>query len=403
MHHGKGASFHFSAQASSAASTLPASHSSSAPAPLLPGASADLGLPETKNALGPGLPAPSSSMAGSRGGALGSPRVGMQAFDVRHAETFYGDVPAPPPWPTVAGPAYAATPAYDLRNAETFMAEAAPMPAAAPCGACPGQARGPCAPAAAQPLEAASGACTRPPRLQGVARSAAQGVFAPGTAAAGEHLDAVAQAKLRARELQFQVRLELKRLEREAKRLHAGEAKLQRRMRAHAERGNTHEAHLQAKTIVQSRKAVEHLERTKASMRAISLHLTESIAVLSMRSCLEASAHVMQQMSELARIPELEATVQEMRREAASCAQVVGGTQEGLAVDELREVPSSEVQRLLEEMALDRQLEFLAGAPVPPVATAPTGLAPMTRVPQAAVAAAVSAGPLARPPATAPS
>lgn len=220
--------------------------------------------------------------------------------------------------------------------------------------------------------------------------SAAQGVFAPPLAGAASSAEAVANAKTKARELQFQLKLEAKHIEREARKIALEEAKLQRKMKALAQNGNSHEAQMLARSIVQSRKTVARLERTKASMQALGLQLAESIAAMSVRNCLKLSADVMRQMGEITRIPELEAALQEMRREVAACVQAEGVMEAALREDgdEQEEATGAEVQRVLEELALDRRLEWLAipasGAEHPVKSTAGSAVphtVPTTRLP----------------------
>jgi len=77
--------------------------------------------------------------------------------------------------------------------------------------------------------------------------------------------------------------------------------------------------------------------------------------------------------------------VQEMHREASRCMQIEELLDEGLnGSDDLEEEMGAEVQKLLEELALDRQLERLA-VPAAPVPSATAALVPqtvpLTRVP----------------------
>jgi len=258
-------------------------------------------------------------------------------------------------------------PPHDLHNAETFMADPAPSIHSAGCGsrgAYPAQeaARSPqgLPQQRAQPGREYD-SYSVPARKQGVAIGAAQGVFAPAPAAAKDGTQAVIDAKVKARELQFQLKLEMKHLEREARKLSSEEGKLQRKMRAEAERrGNTYEAQLLAKSVVQTRKAVARLEKLKASMHGVVLQLTESIAAMSMRTCLKLSTDVMRQMGELARLPELEAAVQQMRHEASAYTHAESCLEDAFRDHEVEEASASEVQKILEELALDRQLQFLA-------------------------------------------
>uniref|UniRef100_A0A7S1RIR0 Charged multivesicular body protein 3 n=1 Tax=Alexandrium catenella TaxID=2925 RepID=A0A7S1RIR0_ALECA len=335
MRLGSNSPFHFSAQPSDAPpfATQPLTRTSG------------LELPPTQTAF--------SSQA--------SLPVQERSFDIRTSETFYGDVP-------VTQPQNLGLP-HDLRNAETFVANPAPFSSSGSSqgvrGAYPAQ-EAVYAPQAAQhqsalPSQEYDG-YSKPSRMQGVPMGAAQGLFVPAPPAARDGTAAVIDAKVKARELQFQLKLEMKHLEREVRKLTAEEGKMHRKMRAQAERGNTYEAQLIARNVIQTRRAIGRLEKLKASMHGVVLRLTESIASMSMRSCLKLSTDVMRQMGELSQLPQLEAAVQQMRQQAASYSHTEGFIDEALRDHEVEEASGLEVQRVLEELALDRQVELLTAA-----------------------------------------
>mmetsp|Transcript_69472 Transcript_69472/g.125253 ORF Transcript_69472/g.125253 Transcript_69472/m.125253 type:complete len:286 (-) Transcript_69472:134-991(-) len=180
--------------------------------------------------------------------------------------------------------------------------------------------------------------------------------------------------KLQAKEWQWQLKTEVKTLDREIKKIQVDEAKLQREIHDQAEKGNVDAVQMLARSVVRSRKAVQRLEKTKASMHAVNLQLTTSIATMSTTSSIRLSADIMRKMNGIARIPEVSGTMEAMRREMARCAEAEDAIEDALR-DESEEVEaSSEVQKLLEEMALDqmgplaRAKSASAGAPAVPVA-----------------------------------
>lgn len=274
--------------------------------------------------------------------------------------------------------------AFDSKTSETFVLDPAPAFPVAGHGArgayhAPESMRTPqeTQQRRGQPAQEYEG-YSMPSRLQGVAIGSAPGRFAPAPAAE-DGVEAAVNAKIKARELQFQLKLEMKHLEREARKLATEEGKLQRKMRAEAERGNSHEAQSLARSAVQTRKAIARLEQLKASMHGVVLQLTESIAAMGMRNCLKMSSDVMRHMSEFTRIPELEAAVQQLRREAAAYGHTAGCVDEALRDRGADEASAREVQRMLEEVALDRHLEFLAGGgSVPQSATTVPQTVPQT-------------------------
>lgn len=258
-----------------------------------------------------------------------------RSFDVRHSETFYGELPETKP--QNLGQAYATV---DLK---------------AFCG----QPEPPAAAAAAPAVQAGYSA---PPRLQAVPKHAAAAAFAPPAALDGPQ--AYMEAKLKAKELQFQLKLELKTMEREGKRLLSDEGKLQRKLRAQADSGLTHtgEAQCLARSIVSTRKAIARLEKLRTSMQQVILQLTESIAAMSMRHCVQRSSEVISQIGAFSQMPELERAVQNLRQEAAVCARADGIVNEALRDRQVEEASAIEVQRVLEEAALDRHLALCSAA-----------------------------------------
>ncbi|CAE8618936.1 unnamed protein product, partial [Polarella glacialis] len=173
--------------------------------------------------------------------------------------------------------------------------------------------------------------------------------------------------KLQAKEWQWQLKTEVKTLDREIKKIQVDEAKLQREIHDQAEKGNVDAVQMLARSVVRSRKAVQRLEKTKASMHAVNLQLTTSIATMSTTSSIRLSADIMRKMNGIARIPEVSGTMEAMRREMARCAEAEDAIEDALR-DESEEVEaSSEVQKLLEEMALDQMGPLARAKPRAPV------------------------------------
>mmetsp|Transcript_42177 Transcript_42177/g.83422 ORF Transcript_42177/g.83422 Transcript_42177/m.83422 type:complete len:666 (+) Transcript_42177:1792-3789(+) len=226
----------------------------------------------------------------------------------------------------------------------------------------------------------------RPPPIQG----------------ATPHLAQAADARQKARELQFELRLEMKHMERAMKKMVNEEARLQQRLRTEVQRGNTQTSQLFAKSVVQTKRAAARMQKTKASMQAVDLQVTESIASLSARNCVRLSAEALQQLGETVQLPELEQAVQKLHREAVHFARVEDAVDGGLGCScEVEEVADAEVQKLLEELEVERHLQrhvirgtakqvVCAASTVPPAAAAfvpQTPAPPMCSPGRAALAA----------------
>eukprot|EP00928_Gymnodinium_smaydae_P012671 TRINITY_DN14602_c0_g3_i1.p2 TRINITY_DN14602_c0_g3~~TRINITY_DN14602_c0_g3_i1.p2 ORF type:complete len:189 (+),score=53.86 TRINITY_DN14602_c0_g3_i1:135-701(+) len=159
-------------------------------------------------------------------------------------------------------------------------------------------------------------------------------------------------AKIKAKEWQYKLKTEVKHLDREIKKIEVEEGRLRKEISAQAQKGNVDAVQMLARSIVRSRKAVARLEKTKTSMHAVNLNLSTSIATMSTSSALRISADSMRKMNEIARLPELNDSMEAMRREMARCAEADEFVEEAFK-DEGEEVEAaSEVQKVLEEMAL---------------------------------------------------
>lgn len=179
------------------------------------------------------------------------------------------------------------------------------------------------------------------------------------------------EARLKAKEWQFQLKQEARSLEREIKKIQMEEAKLKKKITVEAQKGNVQGAQQLARTIVRSRKAVERLEKAQASTHALGLQLTTSIATMSMQSSLRFSTEVMQQMNEMSSAGDVSQVMESMRREMDRGAEADELIEEAFHDDDLEAEAMAEAQKVLEEMELDRLgvLNGMGGGPS--MATAP--------------------------------
>lgn len=191
------------------------------------------------------------------------------------------------------------------------------------------------------------------------------------------------EQKMKAKEWEWQMKQEQKSLDKEIKKIKAGEVKLQKEIQAQAERGNIQAVQMLAQSIVRSRKAAERLEQTKTSMKGVELQLSTTIATMSTTSSLRLSADIMKHMNEISGVPEVGAIMQRMRQEMQMCTDAEDGITEALKTDGEEEAAAAEVQKVLDEMALDQMGPLAAaratlagaGAEAAPAA-APTTAAP---------------------------
>lgn len=211
----------------------------------------------------------------------------------------------------------------------------------------------------------ACGACS-----SGGLRAQSSGLAPAGRQASGDSYAlgglSFVESKLKAKEWQFQLRMEMKQLDREIKKIQAEETKLRRQIAGQAQQGQTAEVQQLARAIVRSRKAGSRMEKTRQTMHAVNLQLTTAIATMSMRSSLQLSAEVMREMNGIVQAGGVGDAMENMRHEMARCADVQEQMEEVLHDADEDEEAATEVQRVLGEMELDRAmlLQSAAGSPL---------------------------------------
>lgn len=190
----------------------------------------------------------------------------------------------------------------------------------------------------------------------------------------GNRQDKLVTAKLKAKEWQWELKTEAKHLDKEIKKIQVEEGKLRKEIEAQAAKGNVQTVQLLAKQIVQSRKAVNRLEKTKASMHAVNLQLQTSIATMSTTSSLKISADIMARMNKIAGTEEVGSSMEKMKMEMARMADAEDAVEDALRDSDEEEEAAVEMQKVLDEMALD-QMGPLAQASAAALAAQPAAAA----------------------------
>jgi len=209
-------------------------------------------------------------------------------------------------------------------------------------------------------------------------------VFEPGLefiAGMGQK-NSIFDMKLKAKEWQWELGREAKHLDKEIAKIQKDEVKLQDQIRLQAEKGNVEAVQLLAKSVVKTRKAVQRLEKTKASMEAVKLQLTTHMASISTSASIRLSSDIMRKMNNIARIPEISETMKDMRMQMAQCADAEDSIEEALREDGEEYEAATEVQKVLEEMALDQLGPLSRAAAVPSAAAKVQAPEPEKEAPQ---------------------
>lgn len=150
------------------------------------------------------------------------------------------------------------------------------------------------------------------------------------------------------------MRKEGRKLDRQIRTIKLEEAKVQRSIKEAAKKGDKDVCFILAKEIIQSRKAVNKMHAAKAQLNSVDMQMKNQLATLRLAGTLEKSTEVMKGMQNLIKIPEIQATMQEMSKEmmkAGIIEEMLEDTFEGMEdQDELEDAAQDEVDKILFEV-----------------------------------------------------
>lgn len=142
-------------------------------------------------------------------------------------------------------------------------------------------------------------------------------------------------------------------MDKEIKKIQQGEQKLQKEIRAQAEKNNVSTVQTLTRQVVRSRKAVSRLEKTKANLFAVDMQLTTSIATMSTTSSLQVSADLLAKMNRIANTEGVSGSMEAMRREMAKMGAAEDAVEDAMRDSDEEDETAIEMQKVMEEMALD--------------------------------------------------
>ncbi|CAH3175374.1 unnamed protein product [Porites lobata] len=149
------------------------------------------------------------------------------------------------------------------------------------------------------------------------------------------------------------LRKENRNLDRQIRAIQREEEKATRSLRDAAKKGQKDVCMILGKEIVQSRKAVSKIYASKAQLNSVEMSMKNQLATLRLAGSLEKSSEVMRYMQQLVKVPEIQATMQELSKEmmkAGIIEEMLEDTFEGLEEDDLEEAAQEEVEKVLFEV-----------------------------------------------------
>ena len=125
-------------------------------------------------------------------------------------------------------------------------------------------------------------------------------------------------------------------------------------IKRYAKSGNNAAAKLIAKEVVSARRAVNRLYAAKAQMNSVMMEMDHQAAAVRMAGALQSSTQVMQSMSRLVKVPEIQATMMEMSKEMTKMGimeEMMEDSMEGvLDGDDMEEEIEQAVEKVLAEL-----------------------------------------------------
>lgn len=154
-------------------------------------------------------------------------------------------------------------------------------------------------------------------------------------------------------EWNHKLRKEGNNLERQIRGIQREEEKTKRMLKENAKKGERDACRILAKEIVRADKTVAKLYASKAHISSVQMSMKQQLATLRIAGALEQSTQVMTSMSQLIKLPEINATMREMSKEmmkAGIIEEMLEDTMEGLDDPDLDDEADEEVDKVLYDL-----------------------------------------------------
>lgn len=143
-------------------------------------------------------------------------------------------------------------------------------------------------------------------------------------------------------------------LDRQVRQIKREEDKIKKSLKEAAKKNDKQVCTILAKEIVRSRKAVNRIYASKATLSSVQLQMAQQLATIKVSGSLQKSTEVMAAMQKLVRLPEIADTMREMSKEmtkAGILEEMIEETMESLEdSEEIEEEAQGEVDKVLWEL-----------------------------------------------------
>ncbi|KAG5671670.1 hypothetical protein PVAND_001858 [Polypedilum vanderplanki] len=158
-------------------------------------------------------------------------------------------------------------------------------------------------------------------------------------------------------------------LDRQIRSIKREEDKIKKSLKEAAKKNDKQVCSILAKEVVRSRRAVNRIYASKATLSSVQLQMAQQMATLKVSGSLQKSTEVMAAMQKLVKLPEISNTMREMSREmtkAGILEEMIEETMESLEdSEEIEEEAQGEVDKVLWELTDGK----LGEAPAVPIST----------------------------------
>jgi len=182
-------------------------------------------------------------------------------------------------------------------------------------------------------------------------------------------------------EWNHKLRKEGNNIERQIRGIQREEEKTKRMLKDSAKKGEKESCRILAREIVNAEKQIKRMYASKAHLSSVQMSMKQQLATLRIAGALSKSTEVMQSMQRLVKLPEIQATMQEMSKEmmkAGIIEEMIDDTMESMEDEDLEEDVDEAVEKVLFDLtqgALGKAPEVVEDSlPVPAGAAASVSL-----------------------------
>ncbi|MFH4979197.1 hypothetical protein AB6A40_005906 [Gnathostoma spinigerum] len=159
--------------------------------------------------------------------------------------------------------------------------------------------------------------------------------------------------KEKVREFQRKMRSEIRQLDRQIYGIEREEAKVRKQIKESAKKGDRDVCVVLAKSVLQARKAVSKIHRSKAQINSVIMCMQQQLSTMRVAGSVQASTEVLKNMQDLVKVPEIMAAMRELSKEMTKTGimeELIEETMDAMEPEELEEQAQEEVDRILYEI-----------------------------------------------------